>query len=108
MWESIKNFFGFGKKEEVVVPVFEGKAEPKVVETPVETLKVEAPETPKAPKKSKAPKAKPVSKEEVKVTVKDIKAKVKKEAPKAEAPKAEVPKAEVKKASKPRKPKSKE
>jgi hypothetical protein len=103
MWESIKNFFGFGKKEEVVVPVFEGKAEPKVVETPVETLKVEAPETPKAPKKSKAPKAKPVSKEEVKVTVKDIKAKVKKEAPKAEAPKAE-----VKKASKPRKPKSKE
>jgi|688.fasta_scaffold1126491_1 hypothetical protein len=104
MWESIKNFFGFGKKEEVVVPVFDGKAEPKVV---TEAPKADAPKVEEvkaeAPKKPRAPKAKPVAKEESKVTAKDIKAKVKKEAPKTEAKSAE-----VKKVSKPRKPKSKE
>ena len=65
MWESIKKFFGFGKSEAVVIaPVVEAKAA--------------------APKKAKAPKAKPEGKEEVKLTAKEIKAKVKKEAPKAE------------------------
>ena len=57
MWESIKNFFGFGKKEEVVAPVFEGKSEPKVVEAPkAEDPKVEAPKVVEAPK-AEAPKA---------------------------------------------------
>lgn len=85
MWESIKRFFGFGKKEKVDAPVFEGKTEPKVVEAPV--VKVET------PKKTKAPKAKPTTEE--KVTAKEIKAKVKKE------PKSD--KTEVKKSSTSRK-----
>ena len=98
MWESIKKLFGFGKKEEVVVEAVVVKSEP-VVEKVAQ--KVEAPKTeaPKAPKKPKAPKA-PKAKEEVKVTAKEIKAKVKKENPVAE-------KTEVKKASKSRKPKTK-
>jgi hypothetical protein len=71
MWESIKRFFGFGKKEEVVTVATEVKAELNI-EVPV--VKVEAPRKPKAPK---APKVK--SEAEVKVTAKEIKSKVKKE-----------------------------
>lgn len=61
MWESIKNFFGFGKKEVAVEPVVE-KVPVKLVEEV--TQKVESPKKPKS---------------EEKVTAKEIKSKAKKE-----------------------------
>jgi hypothetical protein len=61
MWESIKNFFGFGKKEVTVEPVIE-KASVKLVEEV--SRKVESLKKPKS---------------EEKVTAKEIKSKAKKE-----------------------------
>ena len=79
MWESIKNFFGFGKKEVIV-------------ETPVvlkEAIESEI-SKPKTTKKPKSTKVTVVDKVETKVTAKEIKAKVKKEVSKPESETAEI------------------
>lgn len=89
MWESIKNFFGFGKKEQIAAVVEVRNVSPVKAEVKTEITKNQS------LKKSKAAKTKHVEKSEAKITAKDIKAKVKKEEPK------------VKKTSKPSKAKSK-
>lgn len=79
MWESIKNFFGFGKKRVIV-------------ETPVvlkEAIESEI-SKPKTTKKPKSTKVTVEDKVETKVTAKEIKAKVKKEVSKPESEISEV------------------